>query len=95
MTSILAVQKCPAQATHDNCGGRAVDSVIERTKRSDVTSVAPTSVDFATYFTKKVDDVWRSTQNAPSPVFSALEDSLCRLSFVLLTDNRRCPEADK
>ena len=54
---------------------RAVDSVFGRTKRCDVTSAAPTSDDFATYFTKKVDDVRRSTQNAPSPVFSAPDDS--------------------
>lgn len=53
---------------------RAVDSVFGRTKRSDVTSAAPTSDDFAAYFAKKVDDVRRSTQNAPPPVFSVSDD---------------------
>ena len=75
---------------------RAVDSVFGRTKISDITSSAPTSDDFATYFTKKVDDVRRSTQNAPPPyaVFSAPDDSCA--DFPLFSHwHWRRPEADK
>jgi len=54
---------------------QAVDSVFGRTKRSDAISATLTSDDFAAFFAKKVDDVRCSTQNAPQPVFSALDDS--------------------